>query len=199
MALLGKPLHHLPQSYSLLSPRNGIRDSLTPSHIAAYNRSRLTNQLFSSAQQVFKIKSKRRNGGTMARTLLQLLSLQGRTLRRTETFQGLNTYVRPADYNFIRSSEGDIWKYESNTNAINGHLLKGVPELWQWQSEGTDYDGTTQECICLSYQLLSLQLPGENTQKKSSLWCGSSQADLALPSGAHTVRKAKSHLQQFFG
>lgn len=36
---------------------------------------------------------------------------------------------------------------KSNANATNGHLLKGVPKLWQWQSEGTDYDGTTLECI----------------------------------------------------
>lgn len=83
---------------------------------------------------------------------------------------------------------------KSNANATNGHLLKGVPKLWQWQSEGTDYDGTTLECITdFSYQLLSLQFPGENTKKKAKVPVYG-VVDLTLPSGPHTVRKAESHL-----
>lgn len=59
----------------------------------------------------------------MARTLHQLLSfLWGK--------KGNFSDVRPADY-FLRSSEGDFskWSMKSNANAINGHLLKGVPRL----------------------------------------------------------------------
>lgn len=69
----------------------------------------------------------------MARTLLQLLGLQGRTLGRERKlfFSRLETLM--SDQQILLSgvlrgafARGNM---KSNANAISGHLLKGVPNL----------------------------------------------------------------------
>lgn len=162
LALLGKPLHHLTQSQSLVSPgMASVIPSLLHTKLPT-SRSHLTNQLFAVHRMFFKSKLK---GEIMVQWQGHCSSCSAFSGGRKETF--LMSDQQIIFSGVLRGAfASEVWKaMQMLSMATFWREFLNCWMLWQWQSEITDYDGITLEYIT-NLQLLSLHFPGENTHKK---------------------------------